>query len=130
MNEAFFHTINLKAAVAIATLGFEPNKPAVTRIKREDGKESVVFWFKDRHPKTGKSASEVYRWMTKEAELINSKEPENPINYIRSALLNRDVYVEMIRNFEPYVELVSSGRRIAIRGDISEEDKRRFAKRL
>ena len=129
MNQALFHTVNLKAAVALATMGFEPNVPPVTRITREDGKESVVFWFKD-EPHNGVSASEVYRGMTKDADVLNSKDPENPINYMRAYAANRDVYVDLIRNTQPYAELVSNGRRIMIRKDASDEDKRAIARRI
>ena len=129
MNEALFHTTNLKAAVALATMGFEPNTPPVTRIVREDGRESVVFWFKD-EPHNGVSASDVYRGMTKDGDVLSTKDPENPLNYMRSYAANRDVYVDLIRNAPPFVELISNGRRVMIRKDASEIDKQRIAKRL
>jgi hypothetical protein len=129
MNQALFHTTNLKAAVALATMGFEPNTPPVTRIVREDGKESVVFWFNDQ-ASNGLSAADVYRGMTKDGDVLNTKDPENPINYLRAYAANRDVYVDLIRNAEPFVELLSNGRRVMIRRDASEEDKAKIAKRL
>jgi hypothetical protein len=44
--EEFFYTPNLKAAVALVTLGFRLKEGnAVTRTVRADGKESTVFWF-------------------------------------------------------------------------------------
>ena len=35
-NKKFFHTINLKAAVALATMGFKMNFPPVTRLVRTE----------------------------------------------------------------------------------------------
>jgi hypothetical protein len=43
-NKRFFHTINLKCAVALATLGFKMNKPPVTRLVRTDGNPVTVCW--------------------------------------------------------------------------------------
>jgi len=108
-----FQTINLKAAVALATLGFKPNNPPVTRIVRQDGKESTVFWFDCINDK-GQDASEVYRAMTKDGEELERKDPENPICYIRAALANRDVLVELIRDTPRIIEIERDGKKIAI----------------
>jgi len=74
-NKKFFHTINLKCAVALATLGFKMNKPPVTRLVRTDGKESTEFWFEGENDK-GQDASQVYRQMTKEGDELEAKDPE------------------------------------------------------
>ena len=124
-----FQTINLKAAVALATLGFKPNIPPVTRIVRQDGKESTVFWFDGINDK-GQEASEVYRAMTKDGEDLEKRDPENPINYIRSALANRDVLVELIRNTPRIVEIERNGKKIAISENASMETKKSMSKLL
>ena len=124
-----FQTINLKAAVALATLGFKPNIPPVTRIVRQDGKESTVFWFDGINDK-GQEASEVYRAMTKDGEDLEKRDPENPINYIRSALANRDVLVELIRNTPRIVEIERNGKKIAISENASMETKKSISKLL
>ena len=124
-----FQTINLKAAVALATLGFKPNNPPVTRIIRQDGKESTVFWF-DGISDKGQDASEVYRSMTKDGEDLEKKDPENPINYIRAALANRDVLVDLIRNTPRIVEVERNGKKIAISENASIETKKEMTRFL
>jgi hypothetical protein len=121
-----FQTINLKAAVALATLGFKPNNPPVTRIVRQDGKESTVFWFDCVNDK-GQDASEVYRAMTKDGEELERKDPENPINYIRAALANRDVLVELIRDTPRIIEIERDGKKIAISEKASLETKKEMS---
>ena len=124
-----FQTINLKAAVALATLGFKVNNPPVTRIVRQDGKESTVFWFDCINDK-GQDASEVYRAMTKEGEELERKDPENPVNYIRAALANRDVLVDLIRNTPRIVEVERNGKKIAISENASVETKKSMTRFL
>jgi hypothetical protein len=121
-----FQTINLKAAVALATLGFKPNNPPVTRIVRQDGKESTVFWFDCINDK-GQDASEVYRAMTKDGEELERKDPENPINYIRAALANRDVLVELIRDTPRIIEIERDGKKIAISEKASIQTKKEMS---
>jgi hypothetical protein len=121
-----FQTINLKAAVALATLGFKPNNPPVTRIVRQDGKESTVFWFDCINDK-GQDASEVYRAMTKDGEELERKDPENPINYIRAALANRDVLVELIRDTPRIIEIERDGKKIAISEKASLQTKKEMS---
>jgi hypothetical protein len=124
-----FQTINLKAAVALATLGFKPNNPPVTRIVRDDGKESTVFWFEATNDK-GEDAASIYRNMTKGGDELEKKDPENPICYIRAALLNRDKLVDWIRETPRIVEVVRNGKRIAISENASEETKREMTRFL
>jgi hypothetical protein len=121
-----FQTINLKAAVALATLGFKPNNPPVTRIVRQDGKESTVFWFDCTNDK-GQDAAEIYRAMTKDGEELERKDPENPINYIRAALANRDVLVELIRDTPRIIEIQRDGKKIAISEKASIQTKREMS---
>jgi hypothetical protein len=121
-----FQTINLKAAVALATLGFKPNNPPVTRIVRQDGKESTVFWFDCINDK-GQDASEVYRAMTKDGEELERKDPENPICYIRAALANRDVLVELIRDTPRIIEIERDGKKIAISEKASIQTKKEMS---
>ena len=120
-----FHTTNLKAATALVTLGFELLNPPVTRTVRDDGEDSTVFWFEPRN-KEGKKAIDVYRGMTKGGEDLNESDPENPINYIRTALGNRDELITLIRNTPRNVVIKRKGRSIAIREDATNEQKEQF----
>jgi hypothetical protein len=125
MSREMFHTTNLKAATALVTLGFELLNPPVTRTVRDDGEDSTVFWFEPRN-KEGKKAIDVYRGMTKGGEDLNESDPENPINYIRTALGNRDELISLIRNTPRNVVIKRMGRSIAIREDASKEQKEQF----
>jgi hypothetical protein len=125
MSREMFHTTNLKAATALVTLGFELLNPPVTRTVRDDGEDSTVFWFEPRN-KEGKKAIDVYRGMTKGGEDLNASDPENPINYIRTALGNRDELISLIRNTPRNVVIKRMGRSIAIREDASKEQKEQF----
>jgi len=127
--EEYYHTSNLKAAVALATMGFPLKNPPVSRMTRSDGKESTVFWFEALNDK-GQSAESVFRAVTKEADVLNERDPENPLNYIRAALMNRDVLVQLIRETPRYVVVETNGKRIALREDATEEDKINFSKNL
>jgi hypothetical protein len=124
-----FQTINLKAAVCLATLGFKPNNPPITRMVRADGKESTVFWFEGTNDK-GEDAGFVYRNMTKEGDNLERKDPENPICYIRAALANRDILVDLIRETPRIIEIVRNGKRIAISENASEETRREMTRFL
>ena len=128
-NKKFFHTINLKAAVALATLNFKMNKPPVTRLVRTDGKESTEFWFEGENDK-GQDASQVYRQMTKEGDELEAKDPENPLCYIRAALANRDVLVDIIRNTPRLIEIEHNGKRIAISENASDKTKQEMTRFL
>jgi len=125
MKKEMFHTTNLKAATALVTLGFDLLNPPVTRTIRDDGEESTVFWFEPRN-KDGRKAIEVYRDMTKGSDSLRESDPENPINYIREALSNRDELIKLIRNTPRNVVIKRMGKTIAIREDASEEQKKQF----
>lgn len=128
--EEYFYTANLKVATALVTLGFAPKMPSpITRTIRSDGRESTVFWF-DATNKDGTQADEVFKGMTKGAEDIEKADPENPINYIRAALQNREVLVDWIRATPQRVEVEIKGKKLLIRRDASEEDKKRLIKYL
>jgi hypothetical protein len=125
MKREMFHTTNLKAASALVTLGFELLIPPVTRTVRHDGVESTVFWFEPIN-KEGKKAIEVYRDMTKGSEKLRASDPENPINYMREVLSNRDELISLIRNVPRHVIINRNGRSIAIREDATKEQKDQF----
>jgi hypothetical protein len=125
MKREMFHTTNLKAASALVTLGFELLNPPVTRTVRDDGVESTVFWFEPIN-KEGKKAIEVYRDMTKGSEKLRASDPENPINYMREVLSNRDELISLIRNVPRHVIINRNGRSIAIREDATKEQKDQF----
>lgn len=128
--EEYFYTANLKVATALVTLGFAPKMPnPITRTIRSDGRESTVFWF-DATNKDGMQADEVFKGMTKGAEHIEKTDPENPINYIRAALQNREVLVDWIRATPQRVEVEIKGKKLLIRRDASEEDKKQLIKYL
>jgi hypothetical protein len=125
MSREMFHTTNLKAATALATLGFDLLTPPVTRTVRDDGEESTVFWFEPRN-KDGRKAMDVYRDMTKGSDTLRASDPENPINYIREALSNRDELISLIRNTPRNVVIKRDGRSIAIREDATQDQKDKF----
>jgi len=125
MSLEMFHTTNLKAATALVTLGFDLLNPPVTRMIRDDGEESTVFWFEPRN-KDDRKAIEVYRDMTKGSDALRASDPENPINYIREALSNRDELISLIRNTPRNVVIKRNGRSIAIREDATKEQKDQF----
>jgi hypothetical protein len=125
MSREMFHTTNLKAATALVTLGFDLLTPPVTRTVRDDGEESTVFWFEPRN-KEGCKAMDVYRDMTKGSDALRAADPENPINYMREALHNRDELISLIRNTPRNVVIKRNGRSIAIREDATKEQKNQF----
>ena len=125
MSQELFYTSNLKAATALVTLGFELASPPVTKTTRDDGKDSTVFWFNPVNAE-GKKASAVFRDMTKGADLLRKSDPENPINYIRDALANRDELIALIRNTPSHVIIKREGRTIAIREDATKEQRDKF----
>jgi hypothetical protein len=129
MSQEMFHTCNLKIATALVTLGFDMCKPPVTRTVRDDGKESAMFWFEPRNG-DGLSAMDVMRGMTKDADSLNARDPENPINYLRAYAANRDEIVSLVKSTPRHVVVERNGRRIAIREDASEETRRKISNLL
>lgn len=130
VKEAYFYTSNIKVAAALATLGFAMKHPEpVTRMVRPDGKESTVFWFDDISA-TGEKASDVALGMTKKANELDEKDPENPLNYIRAALLNRETLIDIVHSTPRRIVIERDGKRIAIREDATSEDKKAIAEKL
>jgi hypothetical protein len=127
--QEMFHTSNLKVATALVTLGFELCAPPVTRQVRDDGRETTIFWFQPTNP-DGKSAMDVFRGMTKDGEKLAADDPENPINYLRCALANRDELVSLVKNSPRHVVVSRNGKKIAIREDASEETREKFSRYL
>lgn len=128
--EEFIWTANLKAATALATLGFALKSPnPVTRTIRTDKKESTIFWFNSTNDK-GDRAEDVLLWMTKGGEELEKSDPEHIVNYLRAYAANRDVLVDIIRNTPRHIVIERNGKRIAVREDATEEDKKELAKHL
>ena len=65
--------------------------------------------------------------MTKDGEELERKDPENPINYIRAALANRDVLVELIRDTPRIIEIERDGKKIAISEKASIQTKKEMS---
>lgn len=128
--EEFFYTANLKVATALATLGFRPKMPnPITRTIRSDGRESTVFWFDAVNDK-GQQADDIFRGMTKGSDELQEKDPENPINYVRAALQNREALVDWIRATPQCVQVDVKGKTMLIRRDATEEDRRKIVSQL
>ena len=128
--EEFVYTANLKAATALATLGFGLKYPQpVTRTVRTDGKESTVFWFNSTNDR-GERAEDVILGMTKGGEELERKDPEHIVNYLRAYAANRDALVDIIRQTPRRIVVETNGKRILVREDATEADKSELAKRL
>lgn len=128
--EEFVYTANLKAATALATLGFGLKYPQpVTRTIRADGKESTVFWFNSTNDR-GEKAEEVILGMTKGGEELERKDPEHIVNYLRAYAANRDAIVDIIRQTPRRIIVETNGKRILVREDATPEDRAELAKRL
>jgi hypothetical protein len=128
--EEFVYTANLKAATALATLGFGLKYPQpVTRTVRTDGKESTVFWFNSTNDR-GERAEDVILGMTKGGDELEKRDPEHIVNYLRAYAANRDALVDIIRQTPRRIVVETKGKRILVREDATEADKAELAKRL
>ena len=128
--EEFVYTANLKAATALATLGFGLKYPQpVTRTVRTDGKESTVFWFNSTNDR-GERAEDVIIGMTKGGDDLERKDPEHIVNYLRAYAANRDALVDIIRQTPRRIIVETNGKRILVREDATDADKAELAKRL
>jgi hypothetical protein len=128
--EEFVYTANLKAATALATLGFGLKYPQpVTRTVRTDGKESTVFWFNSTNDR-GERAEDVILGMTKGGEKLEQEDPEHIVNYLRAYAANRDALVDIIRQTPRRIVVETKGKRILVREDATEADKKELAKHL
>ena len=128
--EEYVWTANLKAATALATLGFGMKNPnPITRTIRSDKKESTVFWFNSTNDK-GDHAEDILLWMTKGGEELEKSDPEHIVNYLRAYAANRDALVDIIRNTPRHIIIKRNGKRIAIREDATEADKKEISKYL
>lgn len=125
--QELFHTTNLKAATALLTMGFE--KVCISKVRRDDGKESIVFWFNAENAE-GMKAATVYNGMTKGGEKLAKSDPENPINYMRCFASNRDELVADIQQTPRMVEIQKDGRRALIAETASDETKRQIAEMI
>ena len=128
--EEFVYTANLKAATALATLGFGLKYPQpVTRTVRTDGKESTVFWFNSTNDR-GERAEDVILGMTKGGDKLEQEDPEHIVNYLRAYAANRDALVDIIRQTPRRIIVETNGKRILVREDATEADKKELAKHL
>jgi len=128
--EEFVWTANLKAATALATLGFSLKHPSpVTRTIRTDKKESTVFWFNSTNDK-GDRAEDILLWMTKGGDDLEKSDPDHLVNYLRAFAANRDALVDIIRNTPRRIIIEHNGKRIAVREDATAEDKMEISKYL
>lgn len=128
--EEFVYTANLKAATALATLGFGLKYPQpVTRTVRTDGKESTVFWFNSTNDR-GERAEDVILGMTKGGEKLEQDDPEHIVNYLRAYAANRDALVDIIRQTPRRIIVETNGKRILVREDATDADKKELAKHL
>jgi hypothetical protein len=128
--EEFVYTANLKAATALATLGFGLKYPQpVTRTVRTDGKESTVFWFNSTNDR-GERAEDVILGMTKGGEKLEQEDPEHIVNYLRAYAANRDALVDIIRQTPRRIIVETNGKRILVREDATDADKKELAKHL
>ena len=125
-----FSTQNLKVASVLCAMGFqfESDSAPVTRVLRQSGQESTVFWFKAQHPETGEQAEQIARWMTTEADTFAAKNPEHPVAYMRAVLANRDELVVVIKSTPRQVLIERNGRTISISENATPEDRARFAR--
>jgi hypothetical protein len=128
--EEFVYTANLKAATALATLGFGLKYPQpISRTVRTDGKESTVFWFNSTNDR-GERAEDVIVGMTKGGERLEQEDPEHIVNYLRAYAANRDALVDIIRQTPRRIVVETKGKRILVREDATEADKKELAKHL
>lgn len=143
LKQDWFDTINLKAAAAIAAFGIE--KLTTCRIFRDDGKESVIFWFGGSEGDTPKAES-IHHWMTKgndetkdaEEILLSQLSKDQRVlfykaacNYIYCAAHSRDNLISDIKHFPMMAECVSkNGIKFLIPIDATEETKRKIAAML
>ena len=118
--------MNLKVAAALATMGFEASHPPVTRIVREDGIESVLFWFEATN-RRGEKAMDIANGMTKGGEFLNESDPENVINYMREFAAHRDGMIGLIKNCPRQIEVKNGGRKMLLSENASDESKRKAA---
>ena len=122
-----FHTTNIKAATALLTLGFK--KLTISRIVRDDGRESMVFWFEPTNAE-GERAQDVYHGMTKGGEALAKAEPDNDINYLRAYAANRDEVIAEIHATPRFVAIENNGRRVSVSEHASAETRRKIADML
>jgi hypothetical protein len=121
--QRLFHTINIKTATALLTLGFE--KVAITK-SSQNGRESIVFWFNSSNTE-GLQAESVHHGMTTGADALLRKDPENSVNYMRCFASNRDELISDIKKTPRMVVIEKDGRKVAISEHATEETKRQIA---
>jgi len=128
--EEFVWTSNLKAATALATLGFSLKHPSpVTRTIRTDKKESTVFWFNSTND-NGDRAEDILLWMTKGGDDLEKSDPEHLVNYLRAFAANRDALVDIIRSTPRHIVIETQGKKILVREDATEADRKELSKAI
>ena len=121
--QRLFHTINIKSATALLTLGFE--KVAITK-SSQNGRESIVFWFNASNA-DGLQAEAVHHGMTTGGDALLRKYPDSCINYMRCFASNRDELISDIKKTPRMVVIENDGRKVAISEHATDETKRQIA---
>ena len=127
--QELFHTSNLKVASALCVLGFDLSTPACSRMVRDDGKESVIFWFNPKNAE-GLAAAKVFKQMTREGEALNVSDPENPVNFMRCVLASRDGLLALMHRCPRHVTIERNGNQAAIREDSTPEQRNKISDQL
>jgi len=139
-----FHTTNLKVATALATFGF--TKTPSSQTKRDDGSDSIVYWFDAKGP-DGLVAQPIYHDMTKGAEALGKADHEKQLvdqltsaqkdlfykavtNYLRCYAASRDELIAEIRAMPRRVEIKKGENTALISEFASEETKKTVSKLL
>lgn len=127
MSKQLFYTTNIKVATALVTLGFE--KTSISKTRRADGKESIVFWFEPENA-DGMDAAAVMDGMTKGGRKLSKDDPENPINYMREFAFNRDELISDIKNTPRMIVMKIGGHDVMISENASPETRAKMAEMI
>lgn len=126
--QELYHTMNIMVADILLTYGFE--LLTYTHIVREDGKHSKEFWFSSTCSDCEYPAEQVAYYATKGADELTERDPDHPILWMRSALMNRNQLVEIIKAAPRMVEISNGSRRALIAENATDETKRKIAAML
>lgn len=126
--QELFHTTNLMVADILLTYGFE--LVTFTHVLRADGKQSKEFWFNSTSSECSLPAQKVAFYATTGHTELEAQDKENPILWMRAALMNRNQLLDIIKKAPRMVEIKNGERSALIAETASDETKRQIAAML
>lgn len=127
MSQTYF-TRDTKLASCLCTLGIPLRSEDPIMDVRKDGERIVHYFFEQKSPDGSKTFEQVTKdWNNQNLHL---QDPENPVNYVRAALYNRERLLDLMNKAQPLGMIQRGDKCLLISLNATDEKKKAMFKLL